>query len=257
MIEKRGLRLDEIPGPKASPSSGHSISLSIVTAEKPHEDAFYRSKRIFDLITSSLMLVLLSPVLLMIAILIKLDSPGPVFFVQERAGCRRRRIREGTVWQIRCFGCYKFRSMAQNADPSRHERYIQDFCQSRPAAEHGDGTTFKLQSDPRVTRFGRVLRRSSLDELPQFINVLRGEMSLVGPRPVPFYEVAQYEKSDYERLAATPGITGLWQVRGRGRVPFQEMMRMDIEYVRQRSWGLDLKLLLLTIPAVIFGRGAA
>ncbi|MGH9896190.1 MAG: sugar transferase, partial [bacterium] len=120
----------------------------------------------------------------------------------------------------------------------------------------GSGARFKLSNDPRVTRVGRVLRRMSLDELPQLFNVLKGEMSLVGPRPVPLYEVAEYGESDTERLAALPGITGLWQVRGRAEIPFSEMVRLDCEYVRNQSLWLDLKILAATIPAVVSGRGA-
>jgi lipopolysaccharide/colanic/teichoic acid biosynthesis glycosyltransferase len=116
---------------------------------------------------------------------------------------------------------------------------------------------FKLTDDPRLTRVGKVLRRTSLDELPQFFNVLKGEMSLVGPRPVPLYEVAEYKEWQRERLAAMPGMTGLWQVKGRSRVSFDEMVRMDIEYTRNRSLCFDLKILLLTIPAVLSGEGAA
>ena len=121
---------------------------------------------------------------------------------------------------------------------------------------NGTGAPFKLTHDPRVTRVGRLLRRTSLDELPQLFNVLKGEMSLVGPRPVPPYEVAQYHEPDAERLAAVPGITGLWQVNGRGDVPFAEMIRLDREYVRNQTVWLDLKILLATIPAIVSGRGA-
>src|SRR6267142_3954047 len=137
----------------------------------------------------------------------------------------------------------KFRSMYQNADPAVHEAYIRDFVEGR--AEESGGK-FKLTNDPRVTRVGRILRKFSLDELLQLLNVLKGDMSLVGPRPVPPYEVACYRNGDHKRLAALPGITGLWQVKGRCQVSFEEMIRMDIEYVRDASLLLDLKILFLT-----------
>jgi lipopolysaccharide/colanic/teichoic acid biosynthesis glycosyltransferase len=151
---------------------------------------------------------------------------------------------------------HKFRSMVQDADSAMHEAYIRDFVEGRVQPNEEQGGKFKLTNDPRVTRVGRVLRRASLDELPQLFNVLKGEMSLVGPRPVPPYEVACYRPGDHKRLAALPGITGLWQVNGRCQVSFEEMIQMDLEYIRNASLWLDLEILLLTIPAVICGRGA-
>jgi lipopolysaccharide/colanic/teichoic acid biosynthesis glycosyltransferase len=146
--------------------------------------------------------------------------------------------------------------MVDGADQSLHAEYVRAFVEGRVDAGDGGDAAFKLAHDPRVTRVGRILRRTSLDELPQLFNVLKGEMSLVGPRPVPPYEVAQYRESDAERLAALPGITGLWQVDGRGTVPFDEMIRMDREYVRNQTVWLDLKILAATIPAILSGRGA-
>ena len=146
--------------------------------------------------------------------------------------------------------------MVADADQSIHEEYVRSFVQGRLDAGEKTEATFKLAHDPRVTRVGRILRRTSLDELPQLFNVLKGEMSLVGPRPVPPYEVAQYHESDAERLAALPGITGLWQVQGRGVVPFREMIRMDLEYVRKQTVWLDLKILFATIPVILSGHGA-
>jgi len=198
------------------------------------------------------LLVFLAPLLGCIALLIKLDSPGPVLFVQQRVGSRRRAGNGRILWEIRTFPCYKFRSMVHNADSALHRDYIRAFVRGGT-----DGAKeFKLARDPRITRAGRLLRKTSLDELPQLFNVLRGEMSLVGPRPVPTYEVAEYQERHYERLAALPGITGIWQTRGRCQVPFEEMIRMDIDYIRRQSLWLDLKLLLLTIPAILSGRGA-
>ncbi len=210
-------------------------------------------KRIMDIGISSLVLILLSPVLLLIAVLIKLDSPGPVIFLQERMGFDWRTRTHKTFIMV------KFRSMYQDADQTIHERHIRDWIQNRKHAERrGDQVEMiKLTRDKRVTRVGRILRRASLDELPQFWNVLKGEMSVVGPRPVPLYEVAEYEPWHKQRLEATPGITGLWQIVGRGLVTVDEMVALDIEYINRQSVWLDLKILLLTIPAMISGRGAA
>jgi lipopolysaccharide/colanic/teichoic acid biosynthesis glycosyltransferase len=192
----------------------------------------------------------------LIAVLIKLDSPGPVIFTQERVGAKRQWLGRQAIWIIRNFTMYKFRSMVQNADSSVHEAYIRDFVEGRAQASPENGGKFKLTNDSRVTRIGHLLRKFSLDELPQLFNVLRGDMSLVGPRPVPPYEVACYGSGHHKRLAALPGITGFWQVKGRCRVSFEEMIRMDIDYIRNASLSLDLKILFLTIPAVLSRRGA-
>lgn len=213
-------------------------------------------KRCLDVTLAAVMLVVLMPLLLLIALLIKLDSPGPVIFVQDRVGARRRTSAGRTTWEIRTFRLYKFRSMVDKADDSIHRAYIKAFVDGQVEASDANGTKFKLTNDRRVTRVGRVLRKSSLDELPQLVNVLKGEMSLVGPRPVPAYEVAEYKPWHRERLAALPGITGAWQVSGRCQVSFEDMIRMDIDYVRNRSLWLDVQILLLTVPAVLSGRGA-
>jgi exopolysaccharide biosynthesis polyprenyl glycosylphosphotransferase len=189
-----------------------------------------------DLALVSLSLLALAPVLVLIAVLIKLDSPGPVFFRQERVGKNGRR-----------FHMIKFRSMHQNA-----ERLL-SILQGQNEAT---GPLFKMRNDPRVTRVGRVLRRLSLDELPQILNVLKGDMSLVGPRPPLPSEVSKYEDWQLGRLRAAPGMTGLWQVSGRSEVPFHDMVRLDLHYIRNWSLGLDFEILLKTIPAVLTSRGA-
>ena len=193
-------------------------------------------KRAGDLVATSLGLLLISPLLLGIALAIKLDSPGPVFYRQERVGKHGRR-----------FKMLKFRSMRPDADK------LLVMLRERNEAS---GPLFKMRSDPRVTRIGRVLRRLSLDELPQLLNVLKGEMSLVGPRPPLPSEVAEYEDWQFGRLRAVPGITGLWQVSGRSEVPFHDMVRLDLHYIRNWSLGLDLEILVRTIPAVLTSRGA-
>lgn len=221
------------------------------------ENIFYGvSKRCMDICLSTALIILLLPLLLLIALLIKLDSPGPVVFTQERVGAKRQRFGRQLVWVVQNFPFYKFRSMVRDADSSLHEAYIKDFVEGRvqPSAENGG--KFKLTNDPRVTRVGHFLRKFSLDELPQLFNVLKGDMSLVGPRPVPTYEVAGYSPRHHNRFAALPGITGWWQVKGRCRVSFEEMIRMDVNYIRNASMWLDVKILFLTIPAVLSRRGA-
>ncbi len=193
-------------------------------------------KRALDLVLGSVMLVALLPAMGLAALAIKLDSPGPIIFKQTRVG------RGG-----RLFTCYKLRSMRQGAE--EEQKTLQDLNEA-------DGPLFKIRDDPRCTRVGRFLRRTSLDETPQFINVLRGEMSMVGPRPPVPAEVANYQDWHRQRLAATPGLTGMWQISGRSDVSFDEMALLDIWYLENQSLGLDIKILLKTIPVVLRGRGA-
>jgi len=206
-------------------------------------------KRTMDIVGSLFLLVLLSPVFLVIAAAIKLTSRGPVLFRQQRIGEHGRP-----------FTFLKFRSMYVNNDASRHKEYVRQLIAGQ-AAKHptngnGEGV-FKLTNDPRITPVGNFLRRTSLDELPQFVNVLRGEMSLVGPRPPVPYEVEAYATWHRRRLLeAKPGITGLWQVHGRSRVGFDDMVRLDLRYARHSSPWLDLKILWQTPRAVIAGDGA-
>jgi exopolysaccharide biosynthesis polyprenyl glycosylphosphotransferase len=194
------------------------------------------SKRLFDLLVGTAILVLILPVMPLIAIMIKLDSAGPVFFKQDRVG------RFGRVFKF-----YKFRSMYREAERQKEEI---------AALNEQDGPVFKMRSDPRVTSVGGFLRRSSLDEIPQILNVLKGDMSLVGPRPQMPLEVAQYEPWHRLRLEVKPGITGLWQVSGRSQISFDEWMRLDIEYLKRRSLMTDLSIFLRTIPAVMARKGA-
>ena len=218
---------------------------------------YYYSKRLIDVLIVASALLFLAPLMLLIAALIKLDSSGPVFLVQERIGSKRCVENGRTSWKIQKFRIYKFRSMFHNADDSIHRAYIKAFVQGNAEQADSSGPKFKLTNDPRITRVGHLLRKTSMDELPQLINVLRGEMSLVGPRPVPEYEVAEYREAwHYGRLAGLPGITGLWQVTGRCQVEFEEMIRLDLEYIRSQSTWLDLKILFLTVPAVLSGAGA-
>lgn len=204
-------------------------------------------KRIVDFVLAGLMLVVLSPLMLLIAILVKRSGSGPVLFVQERLG------RDGQP-----FSFYKFRSMTHNSDDAIHRQFAAMFISGDKSgcAESNEGDeVFKLKKDPRITPIGAWLRRTSLDELPQLFNILKGDMSLVGPRPPIAYELENYQPWHMERLKAVPGLTGLWQVSGRSSVSFEEMVRLDIRYINEWSPMADLRILLKTIPVVLRGTG--
>jgi lipopolysaccharide/colanic/teichoic acid biosynthesis glycosyltransferase len=221
---------------------------------------YHIAKRILDFSLALLALMILFPVMALVAILIKLDSPGPVFFIQERVGSKRRIHHRTTHWKMISFRCYKFRTMICNADPSLHKSYIKALmdndCESMAALQGEDTQVRKLTHDPRITRLGRILRKCSIDEIPQFINVIKGEMSLVGPRPAIPYEVEMYQPWHYRRLETKPGVTGLWQVTARSSVNFDETIKLDIQYVEQQSFWLDLKILLKTPFVVLSCKGA-
>lgn len=195
-------------------------------------------KRALDFLIALTLLIALSPLMLFIAGLIKLKMPGPVFFVQKRIGLNKR-----------IFNLFKFRTMVTNA-----EQIMADLEKNNEVS----GPVFKIRNDPRITPFGRFLRKTSLDELPQLINVLRGEMSLVGPRPLPLRDYEGFEKNWHRRrLSVPPGITCLWQVQGRNSIPFERWMELDIEYIDRWSLWLDIKIIFKTIPAVLRGSGAS
>ena len=205
-------------------------------------------KRAIDILGSSTALVLLSPILLGVALAIKLSSPGPVLFRQTRIG------QYGIP-----FTFLKFRSMYTGNDPRIHIEYVKQFIGGnvKPDTSRTNGRVYKITEDPRLTRVGKLLRRTSLDELPQFLNVLRGDMSMVGPRPPISYELANYDIWHRRRLLEEkPGITGLWQVSGRSRLPFDDMVRLDLKYAATWSLWLDVKILLQTPHAVFSGEGA-
>lgn len=194
-------------------------------------------KRMLDLTVSLAVLTLLSPVMLLTGLLIKLTSPGPVFFVQKRVGMNQRE-----------FKLYKFRTMVENAEERKSELLH---------LNERDGPAFKIEHDPRITPLGRLLRKTSIDELPQLINVLAGKMSLVGPRPPLPEEVEKYEWLFRRRLSVKPGITCIWQISGRNNIAFERWMQMDHEYIENWTVWLDLRILLKTIPAVLSSRGAS
>ncbi|MBA3806571.1 MAG: sugar transferase, partial [Acidobacteria bacterium] len=204
-------------------------------------------KRASDIIIASVAIILLTPLWLIIALVIKLDSRGAVFYRQERVGM------DGRIFLF-----YKFRTMMVNADDAAHREYQQEYIAGRAEAKlvEGERPAYKLVGDARITRAGRWLRRLSLDELPQLLNVLRGDMSVVGPRPPIPYEVEAYQLWHRKRLDMKPGLTGLWQVSGRNRLPFDEMVRLDLFYIENWSLLLDLKIILRTLPVMLRGDDA-
>jgi exopolysaccharide biosynthesis polyprenyl glycosylphosphotransferase len=213
---------------------------------EPLSDFARGSKRISDIVIAAITLALLSPFWLLVALLIKFDSKGPVFYVQERVGM------DGRIFVV-----YKFRTMRTNADSEIHREYQRKFIAGHAEANVGDAKrpAYKLRDDPRITRVGRILRRLSLDEVPQLFNVLRGDMSIVGPRPPIPYEVEAYELRHRKRLDMKPGLTGLWQVSGRNRLPFEEMVKLDLFYIENWSLLFDLKIILRTVLVMLRGDG--
>jgi exopolysaccharide biosynthesis polyprenyl glycosylphosphotransferase len=237
VLDEKAARMLEMAANQSfrSPAVAQRMRMTVVTWVL--RTKFVNSlKRLLDILVSSAALILASPIFLITALAIKLDSPGPVFFKQTRVG------KWGTT-----FGCYKFRSMYIDAEKRKAELAVQN---------EADGPIFKIRNDPRITRVGRIIRKLSIDELPQLINVLKGEMSLVGPRPALPREVAQYNFDQLGRLDAVPGITGLQQVSGRSDLSFKRWVELDIQYIAEQSFLKDVEILLKTLPAVLTGRGA-
>ena len=213
-------------------------------AQSPSEALSW--KRPLDMVTGVALLLASFPLWIVIALLIKLDSRGPVFYTQEAIG------RGGEPFRL-----YKFRTMRTDSDNERHRAYIASFVDAEGVqqADDGERKVYKMVDDDRVTRVGRWLRRLSVDELPQLLNVLRGEMSVVGPRPPLPYESALYDDWARQRLAVQPGITGLYQVTLRSEASFRQMVEVDLEYIRRRSLWLDLGIMLRTVPVMLLGKG--
>ncbi|NIM19405.1 MAG: hypothetical protein GTO51_03385 [Candidatus Latescibacteria bacterium] len=219
---------------------------SAYVAEEPH--LFGKAiKRIVDFAFSLFVVLFGFPFYMLIALMIKLSSPGPVLYVQKRVGLNSK-----------VFKFYKFRTMTDGNNDETHRNFTENFIKGK-VIENGctrnGKPVFKIAEDPRITAVGRFLRRTSLDELPQFINVLKGEMSIVGPRPPLSYEVAHYKEWHKKRLLAKPGITGLWQVSERSTVPFDEMVKLDLKYLEDWSLLLDFKIILRTVPVMLMGSG--
>ena len=238
MLSLRRARLAPSMPLAVEPASAVRIPASALTSVR---------KRALDIIIASVLLVTVSPIWLITVLLIKATSPGPILFRQERIG----------VGGVR-FVCLKFRTMHHGVSDAVHRNLVTQMLETgETSAAGGHGIVYKLSHDPRIIRVGRWMRRTSLDELPQLINVLRGEMSIVGPRPPLPYEVERYEDWQQERLSVRPGITGLWQVSGRNRLTYNEMCALDIEYLRNWSVATDM-LIMLSTPWVMFvDRGGA
>ncbi|MBN1427338.1 MAG: sugar transferase [Anaerolineae bacterium] len=238
-------------------------TLGILIERTEMRGGYLLLKRCLDVVVSLSVLILLAPLFLILAVLIMLDSPGSPIFAQERVASVRRRGRQGHLGEMKTFTFYKFRTMYQDSDSGVHRKFTEAYI-------NGDEKTlgllqktnaarecqYKIANDPRITRIGRLLRKTSMDELPQFWNILKGDMSLVGPRPPIPYEVEMYDTMHLNRLAAKPGLTGLWQVVARSSVSFEEMVRLDIQYAESQSLWLDLKILCKTPQAVFSGKGA-
>jgi exopolysaccharide biosynthesis polyprenyl glycosylphosphotransferase len=197
----------------------------------------YLVKRMFDIAVSAVLLMLLLPVFFAVAVAIRLEDPGPILFRQTRVG------RWGSL-----FTMWKFRSMYTDAEERKKELMAQN--------EMAGGVIFKMKDDPRVTKVGRLIRKTSIDELPQLWNVLKGDMSLVGPRPPVPQEVDEYSLADRRRLEVIPGITCIWQVSGRSDIPFDQQVELDVQYIQSQSFWTDIKILFKTVPALLFGTGA-
>jgi lipopolysaccharide/colanic/teichoic acid biosynthesis glycosyltransferase len=227
------------PSPRSEEAVDVPAEVGVATNSRFAEAAI----RLLDLACASVLLVLLSPLLLLIAIVVKLDSRGPAIYRQRRLGKN-----------LKPFSVAKFRTMQEGAASDAHRSHVEQMIADD--AKRDSRPMSKLQEDARVTRSGTHLRRTSIDELPQLWNVLKGEMSLVGPRPPLQYEVDRYPAAAFRRFAVRPGITGLWQVSGRSLLTFGQMIELDAEYVERRSLLLNLKILLFTLPTVIHGKGA-
>ncbi len=223
-----------------------SLNLPELQGAYPTEDAgMSRLRRLIDIVLSSLALIMLFPAMLVISLLIRATSPGRAIFSQTRVGYRGR-----------TFLMFKFRTMYQGNDDSLHREYVMRLLTEEEPPDGGEQGLYKLSRDPRVTPVGGFLRRTSLDELPQLLNVLLGEMSLVGPRPALPWEVKHYKPRHHARFLVKPGLTGLWQISGRNVLTMDQALDLDVEYVRRRSVRLDLAILAKTVPVVLSGRGA-
>jgi lipopolysaccharide/colanic/teichoic acid biosynthesis glycosyltransferase len=228
---------------------------------RPGGAAYFAAKRVLDVGLVLAVSPLVLPVVLLLGLIVRLDSPGSALFSQQRISARRV-LRDGAwVWELRSFRFYKLRTMAHNADPTLHRTYLDAYIAGdvdaiqRLNGERSDGS-YKMAKDPRITRVGATIRALSLDELPQLWNVLKGDMSLVGPRPPIDYEIDRYTPAQLQRLAGPAGLTGSWQVNGRSTLTFEEMVDLDTAYLVRRSLLLDLTILVRTLGVVVSREGA-
>lgn len=233
-------------GRTAQSGAGEAPPVELVLAPSMRQSGLpLLAKRVFDLTVAAVGLVVLSPLLLLVAIAVRLDSEGPALFRQERVGKGGR-----------TFTFYKFRTMRTDASADAHRAYVTALIKEETEDLRGDNGSYKLEGDSRITKLGRVLRRTSIDELPQLVNVVRGEMSLVGPRPPIGYEVELYGPRERRRLDVIPGITGLWQVSGRCKTTYQQMVDLDLHYIESWSFLLDMRILVRTARVVLGREGA-
>jgi len=249
--------------PSVAVSRSPALIVKKLIAVLQNRRIYFLAKRAFDVVIAGVLLVIFTPVLLVISLLVRLDSPGSAIFAQERIGTRVKYKAGQKYWELRPFILYKFRTMRQEADSGLHQSFVKALIMgddvgmstlqngSKPKAK------YKLNNDPRTTRVGKWLRKTSLDELPQLWNVIKGDMSLVGPRPPLAYEVEMYSAAHMRRLEAQPGLTGLWQVSARSEVDFDKMVALDVKYIDSQSFGMDLFILLRTPVAVLTTKGAS
>jgi lipopolysaccharide/colanic/teichoic acid biosynthesis glycosyltransferase len=230
-----------------------------LTQALEQKHTYFLCKRCIDFVISLLLLVVLSPLLLLIALLIKVDSAGPVLFKQERMRLRKPSADGKASCELDTFIMYKFRTMRPQSDPAIHQEFMKALIrndENEVALFNNHASAInKLSNDARITRVGKVLRKLNLDELPQLWNVVKGDMSLIGPRPPLSYEVAEYKPHHWKRLMTIPGCVGLWQVRGWNALTFDEMVEIDVWYVENQSLWLDAKIVLMTVPAILSGKG--
>ena len=227
---------------------------------------YFAAKRIMDFLIAFASLIFLLPLLAIVYIAIKIDdSKGSPIYTQERVTSKRVKQTDGTyIWKEVPFTIYKFRTMRSNCSSRIHQQFMKAYIEGDETTmaalqqeKANEESKFKLNGDPRITRVGKFLRKTSLDELPQLWNVMRGDMSMVGPRPPIPYEVEMYRPRHHQRFHTVPGITGYWQVKGRSSIGFEEMVDLDLEYIEKQSLWLDWKILLMTLPAVLLDREAS
>ena len=236
-----------ISSPEVISAAPQILHLPATRTSAEQNLGYLYAKRALDILVSVSLLILLAPLLLLLALAIRLDSPGPVIFTQRRVG------KGGRIFHF-----FKYRSMYQHADPSVHREFARRYIRGEwnPRAGAARPGLFKPVDDKQVTRVGRFLRKTSLDELPQLFNILKGDMSLVGPRPSIAYELDEYAPWHWRRLEILPGLTGLAQIHGRSTLPFNEIVALDLHYIARQSLQMDIKILLQTIPVVLSCQGA-